>query len=66
MHMGHHENNIIPHADLRILLNKWCLWLAFILMLMIQIYESICLDYRIDECYPEEFSNENIIQTNVK
>lgn len=33
---------------------------------MIQIHESICLEYQADECYPEEFSNENISQTNVK
>lgn len=35
-------------------------------MLMIQIHESVCLEYQVDECYPEEFSNGNIIQNNVK
>ena len=35
-------------------------------MLMIQIPEFICLEYQVDECYPKEFLNENIIQNNIK
>lgn len=35
-------------------------------MLKVQIHESIYLKHRDDECYPEDCSNEKIIQSNVK
>lgn len=54
--MGHCDN-IILQVDISALFNKLFQWLAFILMLMIQIHESVCLEYQVDEYYPEEFSN---------
>lgn len=62
--MGHCDN-IILQVDIWALLNKLFQQLAFIVMLMIQIHESVCLEYQVDEYYPEELSNENIIQSNV-